>query len=127
GDSSGHLWLSVLDLTEETGSLAAVADVAIAEACDPKQHGVLVAVLQDAPHLQAVSRRFPLGPQFSAASAEERGEAGGARDGQRFFVHEANHQHFAAAVVLNDCRYQSIEFAKVHLKSWKTKKPRRLS
>ena len=89
-------------LSKEAGSLARVAHVAVAQALDLEQHGVLVAVLEDPAHFQPVPRRFPLRPQLAARAAEERGEARVARAGQRLFVHEADHQHVARAVVLDD-------------------------
>src|SRR4030095_11885428 len=108
-ESFGHICPSALDLPEEAGPLAGVTDVAVAETGDAEQHRVLVAVLQDAPHLQPIARGFPFCPELASASAEERGESSRACDGQRLFVHEADHQHFAATVVLNNRWYQAVE------------------
>src|SRR6188472_2993469 len=54
------------DLSEEAGSLAGVADVAVPEPRHLQQHRVLVAIDQQVGHLQAVSRGLPLRPELVA-------------------------------------------------------------
>src|SRR5262245_49510749 len=89
--------LDVLQLAKEAGALAGVADIAVSETRDTKQHGVFIAVLEDTPHLQSIARGLTLGPEFPACAAEERGESGSVRHGKRLLVHESDHEHFAAA------------------------------
>src|SRR5262245_52921700 len=118
---------------------ARVAHVAVAEPLHLQQHRVVVTIDEDARDLQAIARRVPLGPERVARAAEERREPGRPRLGERLVVHEADHQHLLRRLVLDDCRYEPVEFAVIHpcpsVKSvavfrgkknrGKTKKPRR--
>ena len=45
------------------------------------------------------------------------------RSGQRLFVHEAHHQHFAAFVVLNDRGHQPVQLCEIHVAPPETKNP----
>ncbi len=66
-----------------------------------------------------------LGPQFLARTAVERDESGKTRAFQRFAVHESQHEHFVAGIVLNDRGDQAIVLGKVevHFLLPKNKKP----
>ena len=78
------------------------------------EHRVLVAVDEHVAHREPVAGGLALGPQRVARAAEERDVAGAPRDVPGLLVHEADHQHFAAHVVLHDRGNQSVQFRKVH-------------
>src|SRR5436190_23270199 len=128
---------TLVRLPEKARPLPRVADIAVAEPGDLEEHRVLVAVDEQRGHLQPVPRRLPLGPQRVARAAEEGREPGRARALQRLVVHEPDHQHLAARLVLDDRRYQPREFRKIHMPSTysahsacsaaQKKKPRRLT
>src|SRR5678815_1089266 len=101
-------------LPVETGPLAGVADITVAEPLHFEQHRVLVAVHQHLGDLQPVAGGFPLRPQRVARAAEERGKAGRLRPLERLVVHEPHHQYSAAGVVLDDRWYESQEKRKIH-------------
>src|SRR5688572_21653580 len=101
----------------KTRPLARMTGDPVAERHHLQQDGVLVAVHQDPLDLEPVARGLPLGPQRAAAPAEERREAGVARLAQRLVVHEADHQYFAGALVLDDRRNQAIELREIHVLS----------
>src|SRR4026209_607586 len=104
----------LFQLPKKTRPLPRVTGHTVAERVDFDQHGVVVAVDEDPLHLEPVPGRLALGPQLAARAAEERGEAGLAGLAQRFVVHEADYQHLAGAIVLDDRRNESIELRKVH-------------
>ena len=98
---------------EEARALAGVADVAVAEPLHLHQHRVVVAVDE---HARRPARRLPDVSPFihsllrvrlkKVAKPVLRGQR------ERFFVHEADHQHFGALRVLNDRRNQAVNFEK---------------
>src|ERR1051325_2452005 len=108
---NGH----ALRALEKAGALARVADVAAAEALGLDEHGVLIAVDEHLAHRELVARGLALAPQRVARAAVERHITGALRDVPRVLVHEADHQHFAADVVLHDRWYQSVQLRKVHV------------
>src|SRR5206468_8385520 len=69
---------------------------------------------EDLAHRELVSGGLALGPQRVPRAAEERHVARTPRDVPCLLVHEADHQHFAAHVVLHDRGYQSIELREIH-------------
>ena len=64
---------------------------------------------------EPVARRLALGPQRVARAAEEGHVAGRLGDRPRLFVHEADHQHFAARRVLHDRGNESVQFGEIHV------------
>jgi len=58
-------------------------------------------------HAQNVTARFPFLPQTIARAAEENRFPRALRLRERFAVHEAEHQDFAGAAVLNNSRYKA--------------------
>src|SRR5829696_4365420 len=98
----------------ETGALAGVADVAVAEPLHFQQHRIVVAVDEDVDDLELVAGGLALHPQLVARAAEEGGVAGAPRFRERDVVHEAHHQHFGAARILDHRWNQSVEFRIVH-------------
>ena len=58
------LILPVIEIREETGPLARMADVAVAQPPDLQQHRVIVAVDEDPLYRELVARCFSLHPQL---------------------------------------------------------------
>ena len=89
------------------------------------QQRIQVAIHAHFAQQQFLAAAFALGPQFPARAAVERDESGRARALQRLAIHESQHQHFAAGIVLDDRRDQAAVLRKVelHFCSLKTKNP----
>ena len=98
----------------EASAFAGMADVAIAEALHFQEQRVIVAISEHLKHLKLVAGGLALHPQLVAGAAEEGGKAGLLGEGQRFFVHEADHEHFLALRILNDRRNQPVQFREIH-------------
>src|SRR5262245_49221676 len=110
---------------EKAGPLARVTDVPAAEAFDADEHRVLVAVDQQVPDREPVARRLALRPELVAGAAEEGDVTRLAREVPRLLVHEPDHEHLAAPLVLDDGGHEPVKFRKVHTCALKNKKPRR--
>src|SRR5690606_23936998 len=74
------------------------------------QECIVVAIGLHGHDIQEVSRRFTLRPQTILAAAEERDASLRERRAQRFAIHVAEHQHRAAAGVLDDRGQQPVAF-----------------
>src|SRR5439155_26124125 len=111
---SGLAFRELIRPLEKTGPLARVTDVAAAKALHPNEHRVLVAIDQEVTDGEPVAGRLALGPQLVARAAEECHIAGLARDVPGFLVHEPDHQHVAAPLVLHDRRYEPVKFREIH-------------
>src|SRR5262245_57211263 len=114
GVLSGSQRAVAADGSIETGALSGVAHVAVPQAFHLQQHGVIVAVDEDALHGETVAGGFALHPQRIACATEERRITGLLRALPGFLVHEAHHQHFVAVDVLDDRGNESIELREVH-------------
>ena len=86
-----------------------------AERFDSDQHGVLIAIGGDLLDDQTVAGGFTLQPELVARAAEEGGEAGFDGLPKCLFVHEADHQHAAGGVVLNDGGDEAVEFCEIQI------------
>src|SRR5262245_16422828 len=74
------------------------------------EDAVLLAVGGDLLDYEPMARRFTFYPELIARTAEECREARLNSLLERFFIHEADHEHAVGDVVLNDRRYESVEF-----------------
>src|SRR3970282_1582907 len=79
------------------------------------QQRILIAIDADFAHFQAVAGGLAFGPEFLAAAAVKRGEAGAQRLLVGGVVHVSEHQHLAALAVLHDGREQSILILECHV------------
>src|SRR5581483_5127659 len=75
---------------------------------DHEKHRVAVAVVVRLPHKLPVARGLALAPVLLAGTAPEPAPPGGKRAAQRLVVHPAEHQHLAAALLLDDRRHQAV-------------------
>src|SRR4051812_12383736 len=87
-----HLQFVAFELTEEAALVALVARGA-ADLLHLEQHGVGVAVDEDALHLLEVAALLALAPQLVAAAAEVDRAVGAHGLLERFAVHPREHQH----------------------------------
>src|SRR4051812_34723429 len=114
-----------VQLSKKTRALAGMTHVPVAEPLHPREHGVVVAIHEQRRDLQPIAGGLALGPQRVPGAAEEGGEAGAARDRERLFVHEADHEDLVGLVVLDHGRNQSLQLREVHRLPRAKKKPRR--
>src|SRR5689334_19143949 len=96
--------------SRETAARSGMADVAVAVPLHLEQHRIVVAVDEKGDDLERVARRLAFRPERLPRAAEEGGQAGAARRGERRLVHEADHQHFRALRVLDDRRDEPVQF-----------------
>jgi hypothetical protein len=87
------------------------------------QQGVAVAIAGDLTQIQEVARGLPLGPEAPLAAAPEGDSARGLRRRQGFPVHVSEHEHRAAAGVLNDGRQQTAALVPVEFLHSRTSIP----
>ncbi len=69
---------------------------------------ILVAIGAQFAQQEFLPAGFALGPKLFARAAVEGDKSGFLRLGQRFAVHESEHQDVAIRVILHDRRYQPI-------------------
>jgi len=100
---------------KETASVTLVTDAG-AGSFDTHKERIGVTIHQQLPHAQDVAARFAfLHSLFRGAAEEHKLLLWRRVSGKRLRVHEAEHQHVAAALVLDDGRHQPAAFLKVDL------------
>ena len=80
---------------------------------DAHEERIRVAIHAYLANPQNVAARFTLLPEFVSRAAEEHHFSGALCLCERLGIHEAEHQHIAGALVLDDGRHQPAAFLKV--------------
>ena len=82
-----------------------------------QQHRVAIAIGRSRDHFQPVAGSLALGPKLVAGAAEKCDVPGPQCLLKRFPIHEAQHQHFAAARILHNGGQQPLHLVEINL-SW---------
>src|SRR5258708_3589266 len=85
------------------------------ECFDANQQRIRIAIHEQLADPQHVAARFAFFPKLVSRAAEKHSFSGALGLGEGLRIHEAEHQHLAGALVLDDGRHQPAAFLKVDL------------